>query len=231
MQVKTFLYIFSFALLLSCGGEKTKIKCEDCAITISASDSIIFTSVDTSNIYDETTGIMTPTPIMGNLGNSLPTDDATDTTITSSASEKSSNDIAGSVATSSTASIVDTQNLSEAITISHNFPDLGQTCSVNVPGVEISCSSTSYTLEDAFVDFYDLEEFYITMSVTNFSGQTGSISSNIIDIDHFYIQQINKDYAFVKIKYLGKISKIINKLKKENINLNVVAGQWQLSII
>ena len=50
-------------------------------------------------------------------------------------------------------------------------------------------------------------------------------------IDNFYIQQINKDYAFVKIKYLGKISKIINKLKKENINLNVVAGQWQLSII
>ena len=50
-------------------------------------------------------------------------------------------------------------------------------------------------------------------------------------IDNFYVQQINKDYAFVKIKYLGKIDKIINKLKEENINLNVVAGQWQLNII
>ena len=50
-------------------------------------------------------------------------------------------------------------------------------------------------------------------------------------IDNFYVQQINKDYVFVKIKYLGKINKIINKLKEENINLNVVGGQWHLKII
>ena len=50
-------------------------------------------------------------------------------------------------------------------------------------------------------------------------------------IDNFYVQQINKDYVFVKIKYLGKINKIINKLKEKNINLNVVGGQWHLKII
>ena len=49
-------------------------------------------------------------------------------------------------------------------------------------------------------------------------------------IDNFYIQQLNKDYAIVKIKYLGKINKIINKLKDQNINLKMQQGQWRLKI-
>ena len=55
---------------------------------------------------------------------------------------------------------------------------------------------------------------------------------NKIDlIDNFYVQKLNKDYVLVKIKYLGKINKIINKLKDQNINLKMIAGQWQLTII
>jgi len=50
-------------------------------------------------------------------------------------------------------------------------------------------------------------------------------------IDNFYVQQLNKDYALVKIKYLSKINKIISKLKKENIELKMIAGQWQINII
>ena len=50
-------------------------------------------------------------------------------------------------------------------------------------------------------------------------------------IDNFYVQQLSKDYVLVKIKYLGKIHKIINKLKDQNINLKMIAGQWQLNII
>ena len=50
-------------------------------------------------------------------------------------------------------------------------------------------------------------------------------------IDNYYVQQLNKDYVLVKIKYLGKINKIINKLKDQNINLKMIAGQWQLNII
>jgi len=50
-------------------------------------------------------------------------------------------------------------------------------------------------------------------------------------IDNFYVQQLNKDYVLVKIKYLGKINKIISKLKKENIELKMIAGQWQINII
>ena len=55
---------------------------------------------------------------------------------------------------------------------------------------------------------------------------------NKIDlIDNFYVQKLNKDYVLVKIKYFGKINKIINKLKDQNINLKMIAGQWQLTII
>ena len=50
-------------------------------------------------------------------------------------------------------------------------------------------------------------------------------------IDDFYVQQLNKDYVLVKIKYLGKINKIINKLKDQKIDLKMIAGQWQLNII
>ena len=50
-------------------------------------------------------------------------------------------------------------------------------------------------------------------------------------IDEYYVQQLNKDYVLVKIKYLGKINKIINKLKDQNINLKMISGQWQLNII
>ena len=50
-------------------------------------------------------------------------------------------------------------------------------------------------------------------------------------IDNYYVQQLNKDYVLVKIKYLGKINKIISKLKEQNIDLKMIAGQWQLNII
>ena len=50
-------------------------------------------------------------------------------------------------------------------------------------------------------------------------------------IDNSYIIQFNKDYALVKIKYLGKIDKIINKLKDKNMSLIMLDGQWKLKVI
>ncbi len=50
-------------------------------------------------------------------------------------------------------------------------------------------------------------------------------------IDNYYVQQLNKDYVLVKIKYLGKINKIIKKLKDQNIDLNMKEGQWKIKII
>ena len=55
--------------------------------------------------------------------------------------------------------------------------------------------------------------------------------NNIDLVNDFYVQQINKDYILIKIKYLGKISKIINSFKSQNINLKMIDGQWQISVI
>jgi len=54
---------------------------------------------------------------------------------------------------------------------------------------------------------------------------------NVDLIDDFYVQQLNKDFILVKIKYLGKISKIIKKLKDQNIDLEMKEGQWKINII
>ena len=50
-------------------------------------------------------------------------------------------------------------------------------------------------------------------------------------IDNFYVQKLNKDNIIIKIKYLGKIDQIINKLKGQNINLVIKEGQWKVEII
>ena len=55
--------------------------------------------------------------------------------------------------------------------------------------------------------------------------------NNIDLIDNLYVQEINKDYVLVKMKYLGKIDKIMKKLKDQNINFQKVAGEWQINII
>ena len=50
-------------------------------------------------------------------------------------------------------------------------------------------------------------------------------------IDNFYVQELNKDFVTVKIKYLGRISKIIDKLNRQNIILKMQKGEWKLQII
>ena len=43
---------------------------------------------------------------------------------------------------------------------------------------------------------------------------------NKIDIiNNFFVQQLNKDFALVKISYFGKIKKIIKKLEEQDMNL------------
>ena len=47
-------------------------------------------------------------------------------------------------------------------------------------------------------------------------------------IENVYVQQFNKDYMNLRIKYLGKLEKIINQLKKEGINLQMISEQWTI---
>ena len=48
----------------------------------------------------------------------------------------------------------------------------------------------------------------------------------IKSIENIYVQEFNKDDMNLRIKYLGKLDKLINALKKENINLQLINDQW-----
>ncbi len=48
----------------------------------------------------------------------------------------------------------------------------------------------------------------------------------IDSINNLYVQEFNKDYVKLKIKYLGNLQKTINQLKKENIELKLINDQW-----
>ncbi len=50
-------------------------------------------------------------------------------------------------------------------------------------------------------------------------------------IENIYIQELNNKYILLKIKYLGKISKIIEELKNQKVILKLKADQWSLEII
>ena len=50
-------------------------------------------------------------------------------------------------------------------------------------------------------------------------------------IDNIYVQEFNNEYIFLKIKYLKKIDKIIQLLRKEKIILQLIEEQWRLKII
>ena len=49
---------------------------------------------------------------------------------------------------------------------------------------------------------------------------------NIDLIEKVYVQEFNRDFMSLKIKYLGKLEKIINQLKNQNISLELINEQW-----
>ena len=51
-------------------------------------------------------------------------------------------------------------------------------------------------------------------------------TKKIKSIENIYVQEFNKDNMNLRIKYLGKLDKLINALKKENINLQLINDQW-----
>ena len=56
--------------------------------------------------------------------------------------------------------------------------------------------------------------------------QLNSRIKKIDSIENVYVQEFNKDYMNLRIKYLGKLEKIINQLKKENVELQLINDQW-----
>ena len=50
-------------------------------------------------------------------------------------------------------------------------------------------------------------------------------------IEKIYVQEFNNQFVLLKIKYLGKLVKIINQLKNEKIILKQSADQWSINLI
>ena len=54
---------------------------------------------------------------------------------------------------------------------------------------------------------------------------------NIDLIDNIFVQEFTSDYVKIRIKYLGKLEKIINELKKEDIHLESIGDQWFIKVL
>ena len=48
-------------------------------------------------------------------------------------------------------------------------------------------------------------------------------------IEEIFILELNQDYMNIKIKYFGKLERMINQLKKDNIILQLVKGEWLIT--
>ena len=53
----------------------------------------------------------------------------------------------------------------------------------------------------------------------------------IAQIENIFVTEFNKDYAILKIKHLGKLEKITNQLKNQNINLQLIDDQWIIKLM
>ena len=56
--------------------------------------------------------------------------------------------------------------------------------------------------------------------------ELNSRTKNIDLIKNIYVQDFNKDFMNLRIKYLGKLDKLINELKKKKINLQLIKDKW-----
>ena len=53
---------------------------------------------------------------------------------------------------------------------------------------------------------------------------------NIDTVDGIFVQEFNNKYVLLKLRYLGKLNKIISQLKSQNIVLQLIGDQWNLRI-
>ena len=49
---------------------------------------------------------------------------------------------------------------------------------------------------------------------------------NIDLIENIYVQDFTKNYVKIKIKYLGKLERIVDQLRKENLKLELIDEEW-----
>ena len=49
-------------------------------------------------------------------------------------------------------------------------------------------------------------------------------------IDRVFVQEFNNDYVMLKIKYLGKLDKVIQQLKEQSIILELIGDEWRIKL-
>ena len=54
---------------------------------------------------------------------------------------------------------------------------------------------------------------------------------NIESVENVFVQEFNKDLMNLRIKYLGKLEKLISQLKRENINLFLINDNWIINTL
>ena len=55
--------------------------------------------------------------------------------------------------------------------------------------------------------------------------------NKIESIENIYIQKLNNETVTLKLKYLGKIDKVIRQLANQKIILKLISDQWKIKII
>ena len=71
----------------------------------------------------------------------------------------------------------------------------------------------------------------LTLNKNNNLAELHKRLNNIGLVNNLYVQEINSEYVLLKIKYLGKLEKIINELKKEEIILKQISDKWSIKLI
>ena len=71
----------------------------------------------------------------------------------------------------------------------------------------------------------------LDLAIKNNLVELNSRMETIDSIENIYVQEFNKDYMSLRIKYLGKLDKIITQLKKENVRLQLINGQWIIKVL
>ncbi len=49
-------------------------------------------------------------------------------------------------------------------------------------------------------------------------------------IDRVFVQEFNNDYVMLKIKYLGKLDKVIQQLREQSIILELIRDEWRIKL-
>ena len=127
----------------------------------------------------------------------------------------------------------------------------------NIMGKNVNKSLIFKKIEKKSANFYDDIIFEIKKEIINLVKSQNLIDirtpsfinikffidkkNNLVDLDKriknidliqsLYVLELNKKYVLLKIKYLGKINKIINQLKDQDILLKLNNDQWSLQII